>query len=126
VRHPQIVVWERDGRLARQLEPLTADRRWVLRESRQAEACFRLLAGQGPSAFVVRLTRTSNAEPELLQRVTRLLPDVRTVAVGEAEESIGLAGLAWDLGADFALFPPMPLAMLPDIVGGLLAGGRPA
>ena len=38
-----------------------------------------------------------------------------------------LAGLAWDLGADYVLFPPQPRELLPEIVAGLLGHpeGRP-
>jgi hypothetical protein len=120
VRHPHIVVWERDGRLARQLDALAAERRWALRESRQAEPCFRLLASSGPCVFVVRLVRAADAGPALMARVRRQLWDVPIVAVGEAEESGSLANLAWDLGADFALFPPLPLTLLPEVVSGLM------
>jgi hypothetical protein len=42
------------------------------------------------------------------------------VAVGDPEEADVLAGLAWDLGVSFALFPPLSRDLLPGIVTGLM------
>jgi apolipoprotein N-acyltransferase len=33
---------------------------------------------------------------------------------------LGLAGLAWDLGALYVLFPPQPQEILPDLVSHLM------
>jgi hypothetical protein len=127
VRHPQLVVWERDGRLAGQLAPLAAQRRWALREARQVEACVRSLGGSGPAVLVARFAPAAADGPALVQRVAREWPAVRIVAVGEADGPPGLAALAWDLGADFALFAPVPLTLLPEVVAGLMGGHeRPA
>lgn len=120
MRHPQLVVWERDSRLAGQLAPLAVERRWTLRETRQVESCYRLLSGPGPAVLVLRLAPAAADGPALLERVARSLPDVCTVAVGDADGPPGLAALAWDLGADFALFSPVPLTLLPDVVAGLM------
>jgi ActR/RegA family two-component response regulator len=120
MRFPQVVVFERDGRLAHVLGALATERRWVLRESRQVEACLRHLASAGPAVLVVRLASEGDSELELLARVTQTRPGVRTVAVGEAASAPGLAGLAWDIGVDFALFPPLPLTLLGDVVAGLM------
>ncbi len=119
--HPQIVVHERDGRLAQQLRPLAEARRWPLREPRQVEPLWRLLHQGGPTVLVVKLSRK---EPErelaLVERVSWQLPDVATVVVGDPEEAESLAGLAWDVGAAYALFPPVSRDLLPDIVAGLM------
>lgn len=120
MRRPQVVVFERDGRLASQLDPLITEKKWVLRESRQSEACLRQLSGQGPSVLVIRTSANTEAELAMLARVGELWPHVRTVIVGDADSFPGLSGLAWDLGADFALFPPVPLSHLPGIVAGLM------
>ena len=123
MRRPQIVVFERDGRLARQLDALAREKKWVIRESRQVKPCLRLLAGQGPSVLVTRLPANADAELTLLARIGAAMPQVATVAVGDADDESGLAGLAWDLGVDFALFPPVATARLPAIVEGLM--GQP-
>jgi hypothetical protein len=124
MHHPQIVVVEREGRLARQLDALAETEKWPLREPRQAEACWRLLRQPGPTVLVVEVGRSSKRPPEtdleLIERVSWQLPNVATVAVGGVEDAAVLAGLAWDLGADYALFPPLSRDLLPDVVAGLM------
>jgi hypothetical protein len=123
--HPQIIVHERDGRLAQQLQPLAEQQRWPLREPRQSEPLWRLLRQGGPTVLVVKLSRDpTRGSPErelaLLERVSWHLPDVATVAVGDPEDAAALAGLAWDVGVSFALVPPLSRDLLPDIVTGLM------
>lgn len=119
--HPQIVVHERDGRLAEQLRPLAAAERWALREPRQAEPLWRTLAADGPTVFVVKVGRKEpEKELSLVERVSWQLPDVATVAVGDPEDAAVLAGVAWDAGAAYALFPPLSRDLLPDVVAGLM------
>jgi hypothetical protein len=117
--HPQIVVHERDGRLAEQLRPLAAAERWALREPRQAEHLWHTLRDGGPTVFVVKL-REPPRDLELIERVTWELPDVATVVVGDPENADVLSGLSWDAGAAFALFPPISRDLLPEIVAGLM------
>jgi hypothetical protein len=51
-----------------------------------------------------------------------LYPEAGLVIVAEAIHA-SLAGLSWDLGADYVLILPQPRELLPEIVAGLL---RPA
>ena len=118
---PQIVVYEKDGRLKLQLEPLAEERRWALREVRQPEACLRLLARGGPTVLVLKVGRDLEREFALLERATWLYPDAPTVVVADGDRP-DLAGLAWDLGAACVLLPPQPRERLPEIVGGLMGG----
>jgi hypothetical protein len=120
MRYPQIVVHERDGRLADQLRPLAAAERWGLREPRQADVLWRTLESGGPTVFVIRLGRPPDQDFELIERISWLLPDVATVVVGDPDDAPPAAGLAWDLGAAYALFPPQSRDLLPDIVAGLV------
>src|SRR5207253_5545678 len=129
MHHPQIVVFERDGRLAQQLAALADTERWPLREARQVEACVRLLRQAGPSVLVVKVARAAESKKDdrspqrelaLIERVSWQLPEVLTVAVGDVEDAVVLAGLAWDVGADYALFPPLSRDLLPDVVAGLM------
>jgi hypothetical protein len=67
----------------------------------------------------LKLGQDLDSDLALLERVTVLFPDVATVVVGEYENPVA-AGLAWDLGAAFVLFPPLPREMLADVLAGLL------
>jgi DNA-binding response OmpR family regulator len=118
--HPQIIVHERDGRLAQQLRPLAESERWPLREPRQADVLDRLLRQGGPAVLVVKLGPTPERELALLERVSWQWPDVATVAVGDVDDADTLAGLAWDVGADYALFTPLSRDLLPEVVAGLM------
>jgi hypothetical protein len=120
MRRPLVVVFERDGRLAGQLDSLINEKKWVLRESRQVDGCMRHLAGHGPCVLVIRISANAEVELGMLARVSEALPQVHTVVVGGPDTLPGLAGLAWDLGADFAVFPPILQTQLPAIVSGLM------
>jgi DNA-binding NarL/FixJ family response regulator len=125
MRHPHVLVWESDGRLAALLRPLAEERRWVLREPRQAAAVLRLLRAAGPGVVVIKAGRDLEREMSLLERVAWHFPDVATVLVADSDHA-RLAGLAWDLGASYVLVPTQPRERLPEIVAGLLAGGEGA
>ena len=120
MRHPQVVAYERDGRLADAIRPLVVAEKWVLREPRQAEALWRILQAGGPIVLVVKMGSSPEHDLALIQRVGWQLPDVATVAVGDLEGADVLACLAWDVGAAFALFPPLSRDLLPEIVAGLM------
>jgi hypothetical protein len=120
MHHPQIVIYERDGRLADQVRPLAVAERWVVREPRQAEPLWRMLQSGGPTVLIVKMSPTPERDLALIERVGWQLPDVATVAVGDLEGADALAGLTWDVGAAFALVPPLSRDMLPEIVAGLM------
>jgi hypothetical protein len=119
MRHPQVLVFESDGRLTEMLRGLAEARRWTLQQTRRAEACLDAL-GRGPSVLVIRVGRDLARELTLLERAAWLRPDAATVAVGDTDDGV-LAGLAWDLGASYVVFPPQTRDVLPDLVAGLMA-----
>lgn len=119
MRYPQVLVYETDGLLAELLRRSHPSRWGSLREPRRPEACLRLLRRGGPSVLVLKLGRDLERELKLLEQVSRLHPDTAVVVVGDLDQS-QLAGLAWDLGAAYVLFPPVPRTLLPDLVAGLL------
>jgi hypothetical protein len=119
MRHPQLLVWEGDGRLAALLRPLALERRWVLREPRQAGAVLRLLRGAAPGVVVIKAGRDLERELTLLERVSWMFPDAASVFVADGDQA-RLAGIAWDLGAAYVLAPPQPRERLPEIVAGLM------
>jgi hypothetical protein len=122
MKRPEIVVYEADRRLAALLAPLAEARGWPLREPKQAPACLRLLAKAGPGVLVVKAGREA-AELErglvLLERAAWLFPDTATVFVGDGDHA-ALGPLAWGLGADYVLLPPLPRERLPEVVEGLM------
>src|SRR5260370_1048860 len=111
MRHPQIVVYEKDGRLKLLLEKTAEARRWALREARQVGPCLRLLAEGGPSVLVVKAGGDLGRELALLERAAWACPATATVLVADPGQA-ALAGLAWDLGADYVLAVPQPRELL--------------
>ena len=120
MRHPRVLVYETDGRLAVLLRPLAEQRRWVLHEPRRWRTCCDLLRPGGPSVFVLRINWEGLLDPPpadrdtrqrvaelvnrftMLERVAWLFPDAAVVVVGDADHA-ALADLAWDLGASYVL-----------------------
>ena len=125
MRHPQLLIHERDGRLAALLRAAVEARglRWPVREPRDLAGCLRLLQRGGPAVVVVRAGREVERELTLLERVAWLWPDAATVFVGDAEHA-ALAGVAWDLGARYVLLPPQSRELLPEVVIGLMGDVR--
>src|SRR5262245_40437328 len=125
MRYPQLLVYETDGRLAEALRELADERGWTLREPRRPESCLRLLRRGGPAVLTLKVGADPVPALGLLERVAWLVPDTATVVVGEADDP-RLAGLAWDLGANYVLFRPQPRELLPAVVAGLMgpAAGR--
>jgi hypothetical protein len=119
MQHPQVVVWEGDGRLAALLRPLARERRWLLREPRQAAAVLRLLR-RGPAVVVLKAGRDLERELTLVERIARVFPDAAVILVADSDLA-RLAGLAWDLGAAYVLAPPLPRERLPELVAALMA-----
>jgi DNA-binding NarL/FixJ family response regulator len=120
MHHPQIVVFERDGLLAGALAALVETERWPLRGSRQLESCLRLLRQPGPGVLVVKIGKPAERDLALVEQVSWQLPNVPVVVVGDVEDAAVLAGLAWDVGASYALFPPLSRDLLPEVVAGLM------
>jgi hypothetical protein len=125
MRHPQLLLFQGDVRLATLLEPVADAARWWLRKPRNLAECVEQLPRGGPNVLVIRLGRDLETELNTVDRIRRLFPSAGVVVVGEAEQA-ELAGLAWDLGARFALFPPLSLDLLPGIVAGLLGSKESA
>jgi len=123
MNHPQVLVYETDGRIADLLRDLARERRWPLRQPRRPEACLSLLQDGGPAVLVLKVGADLVRQMTLLERVALLCPTTATVVVcDEADEM--LADLAWDLGATYVLAPPQSRDRLPALVAELM--GLPA
>jgi chemotaxis response regulator CheB len=125
MKHPQVVVFESDGWLADQVRRLAAENAWLIRESRQPEACLKLLEDARPAVLLLRLERELLDGLTLLSQVTERAPDCPVVLVSDvkmegAEQRAQLSALAFDLGARYVLFPPLQQPVIEDLVAGLL------
>jgi chemotaxis response regulator CheB len=125
MRHPQVVVFEGSGSVAAQLEQVAAENRWLLRESRQPEACLELVRQARPSVLALKLERRLVDELTLLADVREQAPDCPVVVVSDVKlegpaQRLNLAGLAYDLGARYVMFPPLERSLLEDVTAGLL------
>jgi hypothetical protein len=121
MRFPELVIYERDGRLARVLEATAGTHRWALRQPRRIEGCMELLRQGGPAIVLIGLSSDLEAEFGLFRTIREFHPDVSVIVVGSTEHP-ALADLAWDLGARYVHFPPEPRDRIVDVVAGFMGG----
>jgi hypothetical protein len=126
MKHPQVIVLDSDGWLAKQLRELAAESRWLVRSARTPDTALALARGRSPAVLLVQfdLGDEKQAALALVADVHRLAPDVPTVAVADsklpdAERAAWTAALL-DLGARYVLFPPLTKPVLEDVVSGLM------
>ncbi|MFM8271972.1 MAG: hypothetical protein ACKODX_06505 [Gemmata sp.] len=125
MRAPQVVIVETDGRIARLLAELAADGRWLLRGARAA-AAGPLVRDRRPSVLVVQVAPADDdpSALELIADAGRRFPDVPVVAVSDAKlndaDRTAWTAALFDLGARYALFPPLTKPVLEDVVSGLM------
>ncbi|MBM3996162.1 MAG: hypothetical protein FJ303_18725 [Planctomycetes bacterium] len=119
MQQAQVQIYGLEGVIAERLRELALAQRFWLRETSQFAACRNLVQTSPPSVFVFVLGRDVEKELSLLEQVHASLPGTKVIAVGEADNP-ALAGLAWDLGAAYVLFPPTPRDRLVELVLHLL------
>lgn len=124
MRHPRVVVYETDGRLAATLREVCQARGWALREPRRLRTCLGLFQAGGPAVLVLKLGTDLVREFTLLDRLRWLSPTALAVVVSDTDQP-AVTALAWDLGAHFVLAPPLPRHLLPDVVERLMASEMP-
>jgi DNA-binding NarL/FixJ family response regulator len=115
MQQSQVLTYGIAGVLAERLREIAQARRIWLRETSQLAACRNLLQTSPPSVFIMVLGGDLEKELTLLELVHVSLPNTASIAIGEADNP-ALAGLAWELGATYALFPPTPVEMITDIL----------
>lgn len=127
MRHPQLVILDSDGWLARQLADLAAESQWLVRDPKTPKAALALLRDPRPSVFVIRVEPNEGPADSfaLIAEASRLHPDVAIVVVSDLKlpdaDRIAWTGLLFDLGARFVLFPPLAKPVLEDVASGLMA-----
>ena len=120
----QLLTYGIEGVLAERLEELAQARRIWLRATSQFAACQNLVQSSPPRIFVLRLGRDLERELALLEQVHACLPRTATIVIGEADNPV-LAGLAWEMGATFAIFPPMPVEVITELIVRILDEAKP-
>ncbi|HEY7310966.1 MAG TPA: hypothetical protein VH643_16500 [Gemmataceae bacterium] len=122
MRHPQVLVYESDGRLADVLRPLAEKNKWLLREPRQLSACLRLLDRGGPGVLVLR---THTLERELATLTRNLERDLTTLKPGESREARARANLERSLERQLDLLEQVSW-LHPEAATVLVADGEQA
>ena len=122
MQQTQVLTYGIDGVLAERLREMAQTQRIWLRETSQLAACRNLLQTSPPSVFVMVLGGDLEKELALLELVHASLPCTASIVIGEADNP-ALAGLAWELGATYALFPPTPVEMIGEILARCLPAG---
>ncbi len=115
MRFPQIVVFESDGVLAANLQPLAKETRWLVREPKQVPACLDLLRESGPKVLLLRLGRHLIRELTLLDEASSTNADVPVIVVCDNDDP-ALLSVAMDLGASYVLMPPLTRHILPELI----------
>jgi len=115
MQQTQVLTYGVPDALGERLREFAEGRRVWLRETKQLAACRNLLQASPPSVFVMVLGGDLEKELTLLELVHASLPGTASIVIGEADNP-ALAGLAWELGATYALFPPTPVEMLTEIL----------
>ena len=124
MQQAQILTFGIEGPLAQRLREVAEARRCWLRETSQLSACRNLLQSSPMSAFVLLLRHDLDRELALLDEAHACLPGMPIVAVGDTDHPV-LAGLAWELGATFVLFPPTPIETISDVMDRILSSEAP-
>jgi DNA-binding NarL/FixJ family response regulator len=119
MRRAQVIIYETDDRITQLLRAHGAKCGWWLRPVRNPNRIVSLLRPGEASVVILKTGRDLEREFAVLERISRAFPDAATIVVGDADQP-ALAGLAWDLGARFVLFPPQPREQLPEIVKSLM------
>ena len=120
MQQAQVLTYGIDGARAERLRELAQTQRFWLRETSQFTACQNLVQSSPPSVFVLVLGRHLEQELALLEQVHACLPKTASIVIGETDNP-ALAGLAWELGATYVLFPPTPNERIAELVSRLLS-----
>lgn len=129
---PQLVLFDPDGWVGRQLAELAAENRWRVRPARTTAAALAHARERRPTLLVVRIDpgAADAAAVALVADAHRLAPDAAVVAVSDEKLSehdrAAWTAVLFDLGARFVLFPPLSKPVLEDVASGLLAAAAGA
>ena len=123
---PQVVVYETDGWLAGQIKRLAGENGWLVRESRQPEACLALLREAPLAVVLLKLEKDLVEGLTFLSSLAEHAPDCPVILVSDvkmegSEQRAQLTALAFDLGVRYVLFPPLQQTVIEDLVSGFMS-----
>jgi DNA-binding NtrC family response regulator len=120
MQRAQVIVYGMHDEAVERLRAKLQDRGVWVRPVHHPGPCLELVRQEAPAVLVLHIGADLDKEMSLLQRLGEWFPDTACIVVS-AEANPPLAGLAWDLGAAYALFPPPTHDLLPELVLGFLA-----
>ena len=126
---PQILIFAFDDWLGNQLRQAAADHRWIIKETKRLDAFRNAFAELRQRVIIIQLERTVAAEIySVIVELRRSQPDSPIIMVSDTKvpegERAEWAARWFDLGASFALFPPLTRAILEDAVVGLMGNAQ--
>jgi DNA-binding response OmpR family regulator len=126
MRTPQVVVLEPDGWIARTLGDLAAEDGWLIRRARSVATARSLVSDRQPCVLLVQVELSDELllPFQFMAEIHRKYPDVPIVVVSETKlndaDRVAWTATLFELGARFALFPPLTRPVLEDVVSGLM------
>ncbi len=118
MRLRQVIIFEQEAVLASLLQQLPNSHQWRIRNFKNSASVLPALK-EGIEFVLIPVGRDLLEEMALLEQITWSYPETITVVIGRNEHP-DLAGLAWDLGARFVLFPPFTTGQVGELVNSLL------
>ncbi|HSQ56310.1 MAG TPA: hypothetical protein VLM40_11275 [Gemmata sp.] len=126
MKHPQVIVLDADGWIARQLRELADEGRWLIRMVRAVDAAKSLAQRNRASVLLLQFELADEKQTRLamMSELHRLTPDMPVVAIADVKlsdtERAAWTAAVLDLGARYVLFPPITKTVLEDLVSGLM------
>jgi DNA-binding NtrC family response regulator len=119
MRHPQVLVYEKDTQLADGLRRDNRAATWSVHEPRSLEGCLELLCKNALGVLVLRPGKDLVRELVMLEQITWVFPESPAVVVLD-QDQLPLASLAWELGASYVLPISDSRPLLADLVDALI------
>jgi DNA-binding NtrC family response regulator len=126
MKHPQVIVLDKDDWCAKQLRELAAEGRWLVRTVRGIDTAKSMLTERSPAVLLVQFELDEEKASRLafVAQMHRDAPDVPVVAIADAKlpdaDRAAWTAAVLDLGARYVLFPPITKPILEDVVSGLM------
>ena len=105
MRSSELLVHGIEGKAGERLQSFAQDHGLWFRPITGLKPMLSLLRKGSRGALIVRLGRDLREELEMVRRAAESFPEIKIVVLSDADQP-HLEGLAYDLGATCAVFPP--------------------